>query len=152
MTYVAGYVARKIFLKHECDKCSDAMCKTGDLMDSKLVFMHLKAFCRGDFGSLKVPSDELVKLLFKVEEIFLHNFSFVMFERALLQALVGILQTPVSSKLAGILCPGILNSIFVVYLHIRIPSELKAVMADVKQSKIAAKSKINRILLKLQHV
>jgi hypothetical protein len=152
MTYVAGYVARKIVVKHECDKCSDALCKAGDLMDSKLIFMHLKAFCSGDFGSLKVPSDELVKLLFKVEEIFLLNFSFVMFERALLQALVGNLQTSVSSNLAGILCPGIVNSIFVVYLHIRIPSELKAVMADVKQSKIAAKSKINRKLLKLQHV
>jgi hypothetical protein len=57
MTYVAGYIAYKINSKHKCDACMKALCKDGDLLDSQTVYIHLKAFCVGDFGKLMVPSE-----------------------------------------------------------------------------------------------
>ena len=62
MMYVAGYVANKIVTLHKCEKCFAAFCTDGDLLDCRSVFIHLKAFCVGDFGRLKVPNDKLVSL------------------------------------------------------------------------------------------
>lgn len=73
---------------------------------------------------------------FSLRNVFFKQaFPSVMYKPRLRHTLLNTLLTSVLSDLSGVACSDILNKVFGLYLNICIPSELKAVLADVKNSK-----------------
>lgn len=151
LTYVAGYVVYKIKCTHICSQCSDLLCRTGELNDKALSFMHLKAICKGDFGKLQVPSFEIVRYLGSVEKEFLeilpqcvhnHHVSAISYERISRSCL---------TTLSDELCSGILDSICQLYLRLRIHAELPGYL-DTLLGANKKKKRKNKKLAKLEHL
>jgi hypothetical protein len=92
LTYVAGYVVQKILKCHSCEACTNLLCRPGVLQDETLAFMHLKAISKGDFGKLKVPSNEIVRDLQAVEAEFTQILPHVVFQQGVLAVRVVFLK------------------------------------------------------------
>jgi hypothetical protein len=76
-------------------------------------------------------------------------FPRLMYLRNLRQSVQSNIEQSCNSPLAEALCCGLLKEICTLYLHIRMPSELRAVLKDMKTQRTAKK---NPKLIKLQHL
>ena len=75
MAYVAGYLLRKTFQKHKCEKCAILADESGDL--EKKVFLMFKAYDSDTsiYSGLIVPSVQMLQFANKVEEKFISFFN-----------------------------------------------------------------------------
>lgn len=74
--YVSGYLLNKALRIHTCDTCIKYSQDHNNLDDSSF-YCFLKKYENDNkdlFGSLKMPNDEFVQLIFNIEKIFQANF------------------------------------------------------------------------------
>ena len=152
LVYIAGYLVHKIKSGHVCS-CCDCLCKSGSLDDPTLAFMHLKAICSGEFGKLSVPSDSVVAYLSKVETQFLSLFPvFIHKQRCLSSIATNVEQHVPHTDFLPCLCSGIGSKILMIYLRVRVHSELRNFLHTLTKSKksISNSGKCRKIM-KLKH-
>ena len=74
MAYVAGYLLRKTFEQHKCEKCAILADENG--IQDKSTFLMFKAYdSDSTFSGLVVPSDEMFAYANQLENAFLQYFS-----------------------------------------------------------------------------
>jgi len=152
LAYVAGYIAHRIHMQHKCDWCASQLCKPGELTDVDLTFMHLKSFCAGEFGYLKVPSDSLLQYLRSVEMTFVRVFPEHIHQRNVMNHIVTCVHHDVCDRVLDSLCPTVKDRVTTLYITVRLFSELKSFLNNAKRSKkCAGSSKRCRKLIKIQH-
>lgn len=74
--YVCGYLLNRTLQVHSCEICTKYSKDHTELDDSS-VYCFLKAYENANkdlFGNLKMPNDEFVELICKLEFIFQQNF------------------------------------------------------------------------------
>ena len=74
MAYVAGYLLRKTYSKHKCEKCS--VLSNNNRMENQNVFMMFKAYeSSSTFSGLVVPSADMFAYAKQLEDAFMEYFS-----------------------------------------------------------------------------
>ena len=77
LTYIAGYVCRKVLDKHNCEVCRQTMLRAETtIIGDKDLFCTHKAYntSHGCFGGLRAPSDFIIQLLKQCELAFNNLF------------------------------------------------------------------------------
>lgn len=91
LTYIAGYVCRKVLYKHDCVNCQLTMLRgdTTTIGDKDLFCAH-KAYnsSRSPFGGLKAPSDFVLHLLMECERVFESLFDTLKFSPGIRRHLI----------------------------------------------------------------
>jgi len=151
LLYVAGYVVRRIKNDHNCS-CCDQLCKPGSLSDPSLAFTHLKAICSGDFGKLCIPSDSVVSYLDAIESRLSCVFPIFVHQRQCMASIAADVEQHVPSVFLN-LCSGVRRKMLLIYLRVRMHSELPKILVSAKKSDISKGSfGQNRKIMKLKHV
>eukprot|EP00795_Rhopilema_esculentum_P005800 gene5800-11097_t len=76
IAYVAGFLLRKAFSKHDCKTCRSSLVNA-TFDDERKNFLFFKAYESDTymFGGLVFPSDIMINYVIKLEDAFLHNFT-----------------------------------------------------------------------------
>lgn len=113
--------------------------------------MHLKAICIGDFGKLTVPINDIVADLQAVEFQFRQILPHVVFQHRVFALISGHISETCKNVFSDALCDGTLLIARLLYLKIRLHSELPQYL----QSLVSVRKrngKKSRKLAKLQHI
>ena len=76
LTYIAGYLLKKRFLKHSCDICQEELIQQ-KLVSSTQLLCQFKAYEESEkkpFGGLIPPSDVFVNYVLELKAIFMMEF------------------------------------------------------------------------------
>ena len=81
VAYVAGYLLKKCFLKHDCETCKGKLVMQ-ELDDSNKLFCFFKAYQSqtGPFGGLLAPSSSFINYVVSLEDIFVELLPSVVFK------------------------------------------------------------------------
>lgn len=128
--YVCGYLLNKALRIHSCDTCIRYSKEHTELDDSS-YYCFLKAYGNDTkdtpFGSLQMPNDIFVNLIFKIEKIFQDNFEKLATQNNICNTLLNLInQLPFSHPCNYFPKEFILR----LYLRVRIYYTLKNVNAN----------------------
>ena len=89
VAYVAGYLLKKCFLKHDCETCKGKLVMQ-ELDDSSKLFCFFKAYQSqtGPFGGLLAPSSSFINYVVSLQDIFVELLPSVVFKVGLGKSLL----------------------------------------------------------------
>jgi len=153
VTYISGYLIRKISAVHNC---SDASCSLVNLESNSAMFeqqsqafMYHKALLRerGDFGGLKCPSEIFVSFVTEMESIFRKEINKMYHTTGIYRRLVYKMDTEISTVLP--VCVEAESHLKRLFLVMRLHAACKFFSRDlIKQST----GKKNRKASKVMHL
>ena len=93
VAYVAGYLLKKCFLKHNCQACKDKLVSQ-ELDDSSKLFCYFKAYQSqtGAFGGLLAPVSSFLKYIVSLEDMFVEVLPSLVYKHGVGKSL--LLQLP----------------------------------------------------------
>lgn len=76
--YVCGYLLRRIFIKHFCDRCA-ILAENNNNLNTSNIYSYFKAYNneKDTFGSLYIPSEIFVDNIKKLHTKFFDNFDII---------------------------------------------------------------------------
>jgi hypothetical protein len=157
LTYIAGYVCRKVLDKHDCDICKSTMLRADtSVIGSGDLFCAHKAYntSRSCFGGLKAPSDFMFKLMNECEHVFNTAFESMKYSPGIRSKLVEAVSDHLSSADDKPCLISQRNAVLV-YMTTRLHYKLKFLRRDAIMSKTSGSGKPakrkNRKVLKIMH-
>ena len=143
MAYVAGYLLRKTYSKHKCEKCS--VLSNNNRMENQNVFMMFKAYeSSSTFSGLVVPSADMFAYAKQLEDAFMEYFSNIKKKSGIGEELKEILAT----INLNVPCENFVK-LFLIELFIRM--RIYYCLKYIKREPVATKRK-NRKYIKLVHL
>ena len=150
ITYIAGYIARKVSPK-VCSQCEQMLC--GKLNSANESHMLLKSKDYGDTkkGGLVVPSDSLVSICSKAENAYRENCEQILYQNNVRSRLISTITKTMTGDLL-IACPEGSCSTLTIIVSLFVNVRLHHTLRDNNCEFTASTGKKNRKLLKLKHV
>ena len=145
ITYVAGFLLRKSFTKHDCQTCRSFF-KNDSLDDDRKVFMFFKAYESDSnaFGGLVVPSKVMIDYVIKLEDTLVGKFQ----DLNILQGIGRHLLKVLEKEIIDIPCSSFpRNYMLKLVMRMRIHYSLKYT-----NRKLASSKRKNRKFIKVAHL
>ena len=147
LTYIAGYVSRKVSLK-VCDECRESLHGTYNALDQAHCFLHEKQYDGTKKGGLVVPSKDLFQVCTEAETIYRKNCEQMLHMSGVRMRLVNVINKGLGPYFMCNSGCATLKMVVSLFVNIRLHHSLK----DNNCEFASSVGKKNRKLLKLKHV
>ena len=89
VAYVAGYLLKKCFIKHNCQACKDKLVSQ-ELDDSSKLFCYFKAYQSqtGAFGGLLTPVSSFLQYIVSLEDMFVEVLPSMVYKHGVVKSLL----------------------------------------------------------------